>query len=90
MAESTEPQTASGGDDRSGIELAHASLVLFADDGSIDEQELQTLLQIALRDGVISDREKDVLRGLFNRIHEEAVSGEVWAQIQKIRQEYGI
>lgn len=77
-------------EDQSSIELAYASLVLYADDGTIDEEELTTLLHIALRDGVISDREKEVLRGLFNRIHEEDVSAEVWDHIQQVRKQYAI
>lgn len=76
--------------DESGIELAHASLVLWADDGTLDAQELDTLLNIALRDGVITDSEKDVLRGVFNRLHEEDVSAEVWNKIQDIRKQHAI
>ena len=76
--------------DQSSIELAHASLVLWADDGTLDAQELDTLLNIALRDGVISDSEKDVLRGVFNRVHEEDVDAEVWNKIQGIRKQHAI
>ncbi len=76
--------------DRSSIELAHASLVLWAEDGTLDAQELDTLLNIALRDGVINENEKDVLRGVFNRVHEEDVDGEVWTKIQAIRKQHGI
>ena len=76
--------------DESGIELAYASLVLWADDGTLDTQELDTLLNIALRDGVITDSEKDVLRGVFNRIHEEDVPAEVWNKIQDIRKQHAI
>ena len=76
--------------DRSSIELAHASLVLWADDGTLDAPELDTLLNIALRDGTVSENEKDVLRGVFNRIHEEDVSAEVWNKIQDIRKQHGI
>ena len=76
--------------DQSSIELAHASLVLWADDGALDAQELDTLLNIALRDGVISENEKDVLRGVFNRVHEEDVDAEVWNKIQDIRKQHAI
>ncbi len=76
--------------DRSSIELAHASLVLWAEDGTLDAQELDTLLNIALRDGVISENEKDVLRGVFNRVHEEDVPADVWTKIQAIRKQHGI
>ena len=76
--------------DQSSIELAYASLVLWADDGTLDAQELDTLLNIALRDGVISKSEKDVLRGVFNRVHEEDVSAEVWNKIQDMRKQHAI
>ena len=77
-------------EDNSSIELAYASLALFADDGELDMDELNTLLDIALRDGVITDREKDVLRGVFNRLTEPDVTAEVWALIQTLRQEHSI
>lgn len=77
-------------EDNSSIELAYASLALFADDGELDMEELNTLLDIALRDGVISDKEKDVLRGVFNRLTEPDVSADVWARIQDLRQQHSI
>ena len=76
--------------DQSSIELAYASLALWADDGALDAAELDTLLNIALRDGVISEPEKEVLRGVFNRIHEEEVPAEVWVKIQQIRRQHAI
>jgi hypothetical protein len=75
---------------QNGIELAYATLVMYADDAKLDEGELKTLLNIALRDGVMNEREREILRGLFNRIREEDVSGEVWTQIQTIRQQYSV
>ncbi len=77
-------------EDNSSIELAYASLALFADDGELDMEELNTLLDIALRDGVITDKEKDVLRGVFNRLTELDVTAEVWARIQDLRQQHSI
>lgn len=72
------------------IELAYATLVMFADDGKLGKDELKTLLEIALRDGSMTDREREILRGLFNRIREEDVSAETWIQLQTIRQDYSI
>jgi len=76
--------------DNSTMELAYASLALFADDGALDMQEVDTLLDVALRDGVITDGEKDVLRGVFNRLTEPDVTAEVWQRIQDVRQQHGI
>ena len=72
------------------IELAYASLVLYADDGKLGNHELKTLLEIALRDGSMTDREREILRGLFNRIREEDVSADTWLALQAIRQDYSI
>lgn len=72
------------------IELAYAALVMYADDGKLGKEELKTLLEIALRDGSMTDREREILRGLFNRIREEDVSADTWAQLQTIRGEYSI
>jgi hypothetical protein len=76
--------------DNSTIELAYASLALFADDGGLDMEEVNSLLDIALRDGVITDGEKDVLRGVFNRLTEPDVTAEVWQRIQDVRHQHGI
>jgi len=72
------------------IELAYASLVLYADDGKLGREELKTLIEIALRDGSMTDREREILRGLFNRIREEDVSADTWLQLQAIRRDYSI
>ena len=86
----TEANDTAGPEDESSVELAYASLALWADDGKLNLDELDTLLHIALRDGVISDREKEVMRGLFNRVHEEDVTADVWDRVQQIRKLYSI
>jgi hypothetical protein len=72
------------------IELAYASLAVFADDGTLDMNELKSLLDIALRDGIISDKEKDILRNIFNRVMEPNVTAEAWDRIQLVRKQHGI
>ncbi len=91
MSTKKKPAGAGGIDPvKSSIELAYASLAMYADDGKLDEAELTTLLQIAMRDGAISEREKEILRALFNRIHEEDVGGDVWDHIQQVRKQHAI
>ena len=72
------------------IELAYAAFAVFADDGVLDMGELNFLLGLALRDGSMSDEEKGVFAGLFNRIREEDVSPRVWERIQAVRRHHGI
>lgn len=72
------------------IQLAYASLAVFADDGTLDSAELESLLHLALRDGKIDDSETEILRNLFNRIREEDVDGDVWDRILAVRKQHGI
>jgi len=72
------------------IELAYAALAMYSDDQSLSKDELMTLLQIALRDGSMTDREREILRGLFSRIREEDVAADTWLQLQTIRSDYSI
>lgn len=72
------------------LELAYASFAVFADDGSIDLEELNFLLGIALRDGKMNDHERDILANVFNRINEADVSDRVWRRIQDVRRVHGI
>lgn len=76
--------------DESGIELAYASLAVFADDGKLDLGELNFLLGLALRDGKISESEQAVLAGVFNRVLEPDVAAEVWSRIQAVRKQHAI
>ncbi len=72
------------------IELAYSSIPVFADDGTIDMEELNFLMGIALRDQKIDADEKRVLRNIFGQVTEEKVTPKVWERIQAIREKYAI
>jgi len=72
------------------LELAYASLAVFADDGTLDMEELNFLLGIALKDGVLTPAEKRVLANVFDRVDESSVSARVWLRIQAVRRRHGI
>ena len=72
------------------VELAYAAFAAFADDGELDMGELNFLLGMALRDGELSEEEKNILAGLFNRVAEGDVSSKVWKRIQAVRRQHGI
>ncbi len=72
------------------IELAYSAIPVFADDGTLDMGELNFLLGIALRDGVIDDNERAVLRSIFDRVTEDEVSARVWKRIEDVRQQHDI
>ncbi len=70
------------------IELAYSSIRVFADDGTIDMEELNFLLGIALRDGKVDDDEKRVLGNIFSKVNENNVSSKVWERISEVRTKY--
>ena len=70
------------------IELAYSSIPVFADDGTLDMEELQFLLGLALKDGQIDDDEKRVLRNIFKQVPEHEVTPKVWSRINEIKKKY--
>ena len=72
------------------MEIAYGAIGVFADDGTMDLNELNFLLGLALKDGVIDDDEKRVLRNIFKRVSEAEVTPTVWARIQDVRQKHDI
>ena len=74
----------------SNIKLALSSIKVFSNDGTIDRQELESLLKIALEDGIIDDDEKFTLGNIFRKVEEWDVTPKVWKRIQEIKEKYGI
>ncbi len=72
------------------IELAYSSIPVFLDDGSIDMEELNFLMGIALRDEKIDDDEKRVLKSIFEQLSEDKVSARVKERVEAIRRKYDI
>ena len=57
----------------------------FADDGRIDADELAMLERLAMADGQVDDRERNVLTTIFSRINADTVSADVLEGIQKFK-----
>ena len=72
------------------LEIAIASINCFTDDGTLDMGELNFLLGLALRDQIVDDEEKRVLRNIFNQVSRNDVSNVVWDRILAIKKEYDI
>ena len=72
------------------IKLALSSIKIFANDGTIDLQELESLIKMAKEDGVIDDDEKFTLGNIFRKVEEWDVTPPVWKRIQEVKEKYGI
>lgn len=73
---------------KSHLEIAVASINCFTDDGTLDIGELNFLLGLAMRDGVMDEDEKRVMDNIFNQVTSNDVSGVVWDRMQSIRKEH--
>lgn len=70
--------------------VGYALLAVFANDETIDENELKMLEKIALEDGKIDDDERKVLRKIFTKVNKETVTGRVWEEMKKFKDAYNI
>ena len=70
--------------------MGYSFLVVFANDGTINEEELKMLERIALEDCVVDEDEKRVLRTIFARAENAQLAPEVSEDIKKFRQKYDI
>ncbi|MCM8528992.1 MAG: hypothetical protein NE327_20885 [Lentisphaeraceae bacterium] len=66
-------------------EIALRSIKCFADDGTLDLEEVNFLLGLALRDEVIDKDEKRVLADIFDRLNKDTVSPKTWERIESVR-----
>ena len=72
------------------IEIAYSSIKVFADDGKLDEGELNFLLGMALKDGEIDDDEKRVLSNIFKRVSPLTENKKVIDRMEEIKNKYDI
>ena len=67
--------------------IGYSFLVMFANDDTIDENELAMLEKLALEDGKVDDKEREVLRNLFSRVDKDYVAEKVWHEIERFRKD---
>lgn len=77
-------------DSRAADLIGYSFLVMFANDGVIDANELHFLERVALSDGEIDDDERRALRAIFARTDASRMNAEVAAEIAQFRAQYAI
>jgi len=70
--------------------MQYSFLHVFANDGLIDQDELQMLERLALQDGVVDDKERDVLMRVFARVNPQTIDPVVRDEIQRFKTQFGI
>ncbi len=72
------------------LELAYRSIQCFANDGKLVVSELDQLITIALRDGVMDEDEKRILRSILSRLKLVDLTPEMKARIDQLRSLHNI
>lgn len=72
------------------LDIAIASIKCFTDDGTLDVSELNFLLGLAMRDGVVDDNEKRVLNNIIGQVSRNEVTNATWNRIEAIKAEYNL
>lgn len=75
---------------RDHLEIAYHSVQAFSNDGRLDEKELDKLLDIAERDGVVIADEIRVLSNIFSKLKSYEISNSMRHKVKRVEQKYGI
>ena len=70
------------------LEMSFHSINCFANDGTLDVHELEKILDIAKRDGVVDDNEKRVLSNIIGRLTDKELRGELRRRVEELQDEY--
>jgi hypothetical protein len=70
--------------------LRYSLMRVFTNNPGMDAEELAMIEQLALKDGVVDDRERAILGRMFARVSEQSVPRDVWEEICRFKSEHGI
>lgn len=65
--------------------MQYSFIRIFANDGTIDADELAMLERLAMADGQVDDRERNVLATIFSRVNADAVAADVMEGIETFK-----
>ncbi|MGI1677130.1 MAG: hypothetical protein K6L75_00210 [Cellvibrionaceae bacterium] len=68
------------------LEMTFRSINCFSDDGKLNVNELDMLLGIALRDGVVDDNEKRVIANIISKLTPKDLNQELTNRVEEIKQ----
>ena len=72
------------------LEIAYRSIQCFSNDGVLLVPELDELVGVALRDGVVDDNEKRVLGSIIARLTPADLTPEMQSRIAELRVKYAL
>jgi len=70
--------------------VKYSFLHTFAEDGSLDQKELEFLESVALRDGQVDEQERAELATIFSRVSPDTVPPDIWVELERFKERFGI
>ena len=70
--------------------MQYSFLRVFANDGTSTCRRTGNAREASPEDGIVDDREREVLACIFERVNAETVSPEVWQEITQFKSRYQI
>ena len=80
----------SRGGDRDFIEMTFRTVKVFGEDGKVNLEALDELVELAMRDGRVDGEEKAVLRKVLDRVESHTLSKELAAKVETLRKRFGL
>jgi hypothetical protein len=72
------------------LEMSYRSIQCFSNDGKLLVSELDDIVSIALKDGVVDDNEKRVLGSIIKKLVPSELTPEMVGRIAQLRQQFGL
>ncbi len=76
-------------ENRDYLEMSFKSIQCFSNDGKLLVDELQEIIDIALKDGEVDDNEKRVLSGIIGRLTPSELTPDMQKKITEVRTKFG-
>jgi tellurite resistance protein len=70
--------------------MQYSFLSVFANDGTIDAQELAMLEKLALEDGAVDEQERAVLSRIFARVSPDKLDRATWDEVCRFKARHSI
>lgn len=72
------------------LEITYKSIECFANDGKLLINELESLVALALKDGVVCDDEKRVLKNIIGKLTTDELTPNMLDKLTELKKKYGI
>ena len=69
-------------------EMIFRTMQCFSDDGKLDVNELDQIVQIALQDGVVDEQEKNVLKNIIFNLTSKDLTPDMWHRVEQLVAHY--